>query len=539
MKNTHSLLWAALLVALATRAAAATITLETPALGPATHDEDWRPDGGFTSGGALFSNTYESTFGTWAGFALSRETDATTPGFGNQFSAFAGSGAGGSLQYGVGFVDGFTPFLPTITLPSGEAALSLAITNTTYAALSMRDGDAFAKKFGGASGNDPDFLLLTITGRDASLVPTGQVDFYLADYRFADNAQDYIVDAWATVDVSSFGAGTATIEFTLSSSDNGAFGMNTPAYFAVDNVQTVPEPVTAGFVLLGLLGLGARRHRIGPALGRAVVIGGLSLFGADSLQAGPYAPAAGQPGSSAIPAADPGFTQWANSVVDFQRGPQTLTDPSVLANFGAATAALGAPDNSFVSLGDGGWLTLGFEDAIFDGPGADFAIFENGFAAGGLAYLELGFVEVSSNGSDFFRFPAVSLTQTATQVGSFGLLDATNLDNLAGKYVAGFGTPFDLAALDGISPLLDVDAVQFVRVVDVVGSIDPLYRTTDSLGNVVNDPWPTAFGSSGFDYEAVGVIHSVPEPAVGALLVLGFVVTAGRRPRRGSTITTA
>jgi hypothetical protein len=260
MKIPVSLLPAAFLVALTTRAAAATITFETPALGLATHDEDWTPAGGFSSGGAFFNNSYESTFGSWAGFALSRETNTTTPGFGNQFSAFAGSGAGGSLQYGVGFIDSFTPFLPTITLPSGEAVLSLAVTNTTYAALSMRDGDAFAKKFGGVSGNDPDFLLLTITGRDPSLAPTGQVNFYLADFRFADNAQDYIVDEWTTVDVSSFGAGTATVEFTLTSSDNGPFGMNTPAYFAVDHVQTVPEPGAAGLSLLGALVLAGRRR---------------------------------------------------------------------------------------------------------------------------------------------------------------------------------------------------------------------------------------------------------------------------------------
>ncbi len=261
MKTTTTLLCAALLVALTTRAAAATITLETPALGLATHDEDWTPAGGFASGGAFFNNSYESTFGSWAGFAHSRETDVTTPGFGNQFSALAGSGAEGSLQYAVGFVDSFTPFLPTIVLPSGEAVLSLAITNTTYAGLSMRDGDFFAKKFGGPSGNDPDFFLLTITGRDGSLVPTGQVDFYLADFRFADNAQDYIVDEWTTVDVSSFGVGTATVEFTLSSSDNGTFGMNTPAYFAVDHVQTVPEPGTASLALLGAFVFASRRQR--------------------------------------------------------------------------------------------------------------------------------------------------------------------------------------------------------------------------------------------------------------------------------------
>src|SRR5262249_22821173 len=129
----------------------------------------------------------------------------------------------------------------------------------------------------------------------------------------------------------------------------------------------------------------------------------------------------------------------------------------------------------------------------------------------------------SSDGTNYYRFPATSDTQTTTQVASFGLLDATNLNNLAGKYVAGFGTPFDLGELAGVSPLLDVNDVRFVRIVGVVGSIDPLYATDDSVGNIVNDPWPTASASSGFDLDAVGVINAVPEPsgmtlATGALL---------------------
>jgi hypothetical protein len=261
MKTTTWLLRAAFLVALTTRAAASAITLETPALGLATHDEDWRPTGGFASDGAFFNNSFDPQYGSWAGFALSRETDVATPGFTNQFSAFAGSGADGSLQYAVGYVDVFTPFLPTITLPPGEPVLSLAITNTTYAALSMRDGDFAGKKFGGLSGNDPDFFLLTVTGRDTSLAVTGQVDFYLADFSAADNALDYIVDEWTTVNLSSFSAGTATIEFTLSSSDNGMFGMNTPASFAIDNVQTVPEPASASLALLGALVFAGRRRK--------------------------------------------------------------------------------------------------------------------------------------------------------------------------------------------------------------------------------------------------------------------------------------
>ena len=199
-------------------------------------------------------------FTSWSGFALSRETNTTTAGFGNQFSAFAGSGASGSLQYVIGFPDSFGA-ISTITLPAGEIPVSLDITNTTYAALSMRDGDMFAKKFGGPSGNDPDYLKLTIDGLNASNAVVRSVDFYLADFRSANNAEDYILSHWTTVDLSSFGAATLKLRFSLSSSDNGQFGMNTPGYFAVDNLATVPEPGAVMLLGLGMAGLVCRRKR--------------------------------------------------------------------------------------------------------------------------------------------------------------------------------------------------------------------------------------------------------------------------------------
>jgi len=244
-------------------AQAGLIDIEAPALGALTHQADYNTPGGFTSGGAFFNNTYTDfgggAFG-WSGFALSRETDATTPGFGNQFSSAAGSGFGGSLQYAVSYVDSFSP-APQITFAPGERPLSLQITNTTYAALSMKNGDSFAKKFGGTSGTDPDFFKLTINGFSATSQPTGSLDFYLADYRFENSASDYIVTTWTPVDLSSLGASTNALTFSLASSDNGRFGMNTPAYFAVDQITTVPEPSSVLLLAFAATGLAVRRRR--------------------------------------------------------------------------------------------------------------------------------------------------------------------------------------------------------------------------------------------------------------------------------------
>mgnify|MGYP000970552371 CR=1 FL=1 len=223
---------------------------------------------GFVSRGAQFVNTF-TDFGNgltaWSGFALSNKTDAVTPGFANQYSAYHTPGGGGdqSPNYAIGYWSDFDPAI--ITLPVGAHPLSLRVTNSTYTALSMQNGDAFARKFGGDTGADPDFLLLKITGLDDQGQPIGVVDFYLADYRAADSRLDYIVNQWTTIDLISLAA-ARRLSFSLDSSDRGVFGINTPTYFAIDNlVYAVPEP--GGWLLaLGMVAPGVacwRRRRNG------------------------------------------------------------------------------------------------------------------------------------------------------------------------------------------------------------------------------------------------------------------------------------
>jgi hypothetical protein len=260
---------------------------------------------------------------------------------------------------------------------------------------------------------------------------------------------------------------------------------------------------------------------------------------AASASAGPYAPPAGQAGSTAIAADSPLFVAWATGSSNLVRGPLDIANPGGgLASFGSAANALGAADATpaattpIVSLGDSGQITLSFAAAIVDGPGFDFAVFENGFAD---EFLELAMVEVSTDGVDFVRFGGVSLTQTDVQVGSFDALDTTNIHNLAGKYRAGFGTPFDLGDVAGLSASVDVNHINFVRIIDVVGSLNGAHATQDSLGNLINDPYPTAFASGGFDLDAVGVINAVPEPAGWVLLASAVAVLASCRARQALT----
>lgn len=237
------------------------------------------------------------------------------------------------------------------------------------------------------------------------------------------------------------------------------------------------------------------------------LLAGFVIIGSSAVFAGPYPPAAGQPGSTAIYKDDPNIINWAADIV-VQRGYVDITNPALgLASYGSLANALGKAQGDLynvASLGDGGSVTLSFEYPIRNAPGYDFAVFENSFNG---TFLELAFVEVSSNGIDFFRFSPVSLTQTESQIHNDGSLEATDLHNLAGKYIAGYGTPFDLDELKDVNSLLDVNYITHVRIIDVVGSIDRRYARYDSLGNIINDPWPTPFETGGFDLDAVGVIN--------------------------------
>jgi hypothetical protein len=213
----------------------------------------------------------------------------------------------------------------------------------------------------------------------------------------------------------------------------------------------------------------------------------------------------GTAGSTAMHKDSSAFIAWATGCT-VVRGYQDISNTSLgLASVGDSTMALGiAGSNGVVSLGDGGYAILTFQHPIKNGIGFDFAVFENAFSD---YFLELAFVEVSSDGINYFRFQPTSNTQTTTQIGPFDNTgDATKINNLAGKYRANYGTPFDLQELDGIAGL-DINNITHIKIIDVVGSINPLYATYDINNNPINDPFPTAFPSGGFDLDAVGVIH--------------------------------
>lgn len=247
-----------------------------------------------------------------------------------------------------------------------------------------------------------------------------------------------------------------------------------------------------------------------------------------------------------------------NTPFDKRYRPETGAEPAATHN-GAAVSPFGGNINDpadsygFIGLDAAGSITLGFGvHRIVDGPGADFAVFENGFSLGGPNSLvaELAYVEVSTNGVHFARFASISLnTAPAAVSGAFQGYDVTNVKNLAGKHASGWGTPFDLSELAAdplvLAGTVDLTAIKYVRLVDVVGTGELLDAggsvlagiARDSLGNPILDNYIT-FDSAGFDYlglpsGAVGLVHhAVPEPASIALLFTGAAALIAFRFRR-------
>lgn len=254
----------------------------------------------------------------------------------------------------------------------------------------------------------------------------------------------------------------------------------------------------------------------------ATIVGACS-----STMAGRYA-AYNDPAGQVAPTA---VKAWAAALVDYSPA------PGVTAANASASQALGASDGGTVSLGDldetqiaggvlPGALIVKFELPIVDKAGPDLAVFENAgtFFTAPYVFAELAYVEVSSNGTDFARFPSVSLNiepdtdgvleanEIDAQFGrNFAAIDSTNVYNLAGVHPGGVGTPFDLSdlvtATEVVSGAVDLSRIRYVRLVDIPGNGAFL----DSQNNPILDAWLTV-GSGGFDLDAVGALN-VPEPA--------------------------
>ena len=194
----------------------------------------WQPPIGeneMSSGGWLFTNNTQN--GYWGGFTASNRTDLSQTGLNAQYTAAAGCGYDGSTQYAVAYTMGVQT---DVYAADGQShtVTGCYVTNDLWTYQDILQGGYGEPPYGGTTGNDPDWFKVTATGKNASGQTVGTLDFYLADFRFANNEEDYILNTWEWFDLSPLG-NVATISFSLSSSRGSGYNMITPAYFCMDN----------------------------------------------------------------------------------------------------------------------------------------------------------------------------------------------------------------------------------------------------------------------------------------------------------------
>ena len=389
----------------------------------------------FATNAATFVNVYTPAWDSWAGYAFSTVSNTTDGSWANQYAAAQPL----DRPYAVGFHFHWDGVAPEILFDLPVAPRSVLLNNTTWAAAAMRTGAPPARAF---ASNDT--LILTLTAYDLDGNAVAATNHYLADFR---GGQALIQTNWSALDLSWMPPDVGSLVGTVTTTDAGAFGPNTPTYFAL-----------ADFTY---------------------AYGGLD---------------------SGVAATNPAILCWADGVAAYAPG------SNVDAEYSHPAEALGPADGgdgengstNVVSLGDGGTLTLTFPVPITDGPGADFAVFENAFDA---RFLELAFVEVSSDGTNFCRFPSHTLATNPVPAYPAAFMEPEAYGGLAGKHLQGRGTPFDLRVLAGEADL-DRRRVTHVRLVDILGD----GSITDRFGHPLYDPTPT-WGSGGFDLDAVGVLH--------------------------------
>lgn len=198
----------------------------------------------WTTGGVAFSNTFGIDsyggfdFEWWEGFSYSNVVNTTDPAFTNQYASSPGGGFQSST-YAVPHTE-YNDYQPTVTLPVPTTVSGFRIANTTYTALTMKNGD----QYGFSAPLPPGGWFATTAIGRLGATTTGSATFYLADLRGA--SPPGILATWEWFDLAPLGT-VDRIEFDFSGSDTGAFGLNTPRYFAMDDltVAAVPEPTVA------------------------------------------------------------------------------------------------------------------------------------------------------------------------------------------------------------------------------------------------------------------------------------------------------
>lgn len=218
---------------------AQTLTFDNLTLAADTFYED-HSGADWQSGVATFRYNWNTSWTYWSeGSAYTNVKDSVDGTYTNLYGAITANAFSGN-----NYVTVKDQAIVTFSNTS-IAVQGFYVTNTTYAWKSIKNGDSFARKFGDTTGTGsgttipqghyPDWFKLSVVAYQDGIKKTDSVHFYLADYRAAGTANDYAIKNWQYVDCSTLGE-VDSIKFVLQSSDTGAWGMNTPGFFAIDNL---------------------------------------------------------------------------------------------------------------------------------------------------------------------------------------------------------------------------------------------------------------------------------------------------------------
>jgi len=141
-----------------------------------------------------------------------------------------------------------------------------------------------------------------------------------------------------------------------------------------------------------------------------------------------------------------------------------------------------------VSLGSGGEIVLGFDNAIVDRPGTDFIVFENAFFAAGnpeRPAADPAEVSVSDDGSTFTAFPCTATTAPYGACAGWHPVYSSPANGIDPTSPAAGGDAFDLSTIG-------VTHARFVKIHD---------KTTEECpAHPVNN--------LGFDLDAIAIVNA-------------------------------
>ena len=242
MKKTITKLAVALCFATSLTTQAQTVSFDTYTL---TTNSYYQDNNGtdFSNSGVTFQYGWNTSFGGYweSGSAYTNKMDTIDGTYTNLYGCIPGAAFSGN-NYATVQKNAIITFSNNTTAVTG-----FYITNTTFAWKVIKKGDSFSRRFGDTTGTGsgntipqgqyPDWFKVLVRGYRGGSMTNDSVEYYLADYRAAGTANDYVIKNWQFVNCSGLGQ-VDSLTFVMKSSDTGAFGINTPTYFSMDNFTT-------------------------------------------------------------------------------------------------------------------------------------------------------------------------------------------------------------------------------------------------------------------------------------------------------------